>query len=347
MLTFAWPWIFILLPLPWVLRYFVSPASQQQTALKVPFYTAITQFSSQSTERQSPYTARKLLAYSVWLLLIVALAGPQWLGKPVSLPRAGRNLMLVLDISGSMRLPDMKLQGKPLDRLSVVKSVAGKFIQEREGDRMGLVLFGTRAYLQTPLTFDHKTVKSMLDDASIGLAGQMTAIGDAIGLGVKRLIKTPPHGRVMILLTDGKSNTGVLNPVQAAKLAQQQHIIIYTIGLGAKQLIMNGLLGPQAFNPSAELDEKSLQAIAKLTGGKYFRATNTRALQEIYQTINQLEPSKVDKTVMRPIKALYYWPLALAFIISLYFALRRMTIINMEIVQWLKLNIFRLRKQSV
>jgi Ca-activated chloride channel family protein len=222
--------------------------------------------------------------------------------------------MLALDLSGSMEQMDMQINQRPVTRLTVVKLAANDFIQQRQGDRLGLVLFGTNAYLQTPLTFDRKTVQQMLDDATIGLAGQTTSIGDAIALSVKRLKDTPLDSRVLVLLTDGSNNSGNIEPLKAASIAQKYHIKIYTIGLGAEQQVMNGIFGPQLYNPSQDLDEPLLKEISKLTGGNYFRAKDPKQLAQIYQEITALEPVANDSEQFRPIKPYYYIPLSMAFI---------------------------------
>lgn len=322
MFTFAWPWVFILLPLPWLLYYFIKPAQQSITsALRIPFYTMVHKLLQQRGSLQISW--RKWLAFLAWLCLLLAAAGPQWLGEPIALARSGRNIMLAVDLSGSMELSDMKIAGAPVDRLVVVKTVAEQFIRQRAGDRLGLILFGTKAYLQTPLTFDHKTVAAMLDDATIALAGEQTAIGDAIGLAVKHLQDVPAENRVLVLLTDGANNAGVLTPLQAAKIAARHGIKIYTVGLGANQMVVQSFLGPQVVNPSWDLDEDTLTEIAQMTGGLFFRAMDPQQLAEVYQSINELEPVAGDHAVFRPITAYYYWPLALALLISLYFTVRR------------------------
>jgi Ca-activated chloride channel family protein len=224
--------------------------------------------------------------------------------------------MLAVDLSGSMRTPDMIIDGKSYTRIAVVKDVGSKFINQRSGDRVGLILFGSKPYLQTPLTFDRQTVKEMLNDATIGLAGEQTAIGDAIALAVKQLISYPSTSKALILLTDGGNNTGVFDPIDAAKLAQKEHIKIYTIGLGAKQLTIQTMFGPQVINPSSDLDIDSLRQIAQITGGQFFRAEDGNELQNIYTKINSLEPVKSDSATVRPKTLLYPWTLSLALLLS-------------------------------
>jgi Ca-activated chloride channel family protein len=233
--------------------------------------------------------------------------------------------MLLVDLSGSMATPDFSFGGKNMDRLDVVKRVAGDFISHRQGDRIGLILFGTKPYLHVPLTFDTDYVKNALDNATIGLAGEFTAMGDAIGLAVNHLRNEEKNSRVIILLTDGASNTGALSPDQASLIAKQAGIRIYTIGIGADRLIVTTPFGEQIINPSADLDEDALMRIAKTTGGEFFRAKNTEKLKNIYTQINQLETVNKNNVILRPVTALYQWPLGVAFCLSLFYATRRVT----------------------
>ena len=251
---------------------------------------------------------------------MVAAARPQWTGDPVSLPTSGRDLMLAIDISGSMSVEDMQLGNQNVDRLTVVKAVIGDFVDRRQGDRVGLILFGSNAYLQAPLTFDLASVETLLTEAPVGIAGGKTAIGDAIGLAVKRLRARPEGDRVLILLTDGASNVGEVAPLKAAELANAAGVKIHTVGVGADELTVPGLLGifgQRKVNPSADLDEETLQQIADQTGGRYFRARNTQELAGIYALIDELEPVEQDAEVFRPRKALFFYPLALALAIML------------------------------
>lgn len=328
MLTMLSPWIFVLLPFPWLIRRFIPKAAHSNSsAMKVPFYQQMQQ-AMQGLHHGSNLNARQLrntmIFYCVWCLMLVAGSGLQWLGEPVQLPRSGRDIMLAIDLSGSMQTPDMKIDGKYVSRIAVVKQVANQFISRRQGDRLGLILFGTHAYLQTPLTFDRKTVQQMLGDATVGIAGIQTAIGDGIGLAIKRLMKYPKDSRALVLMTDGGNNAGVVLPVDAAKRAAAEGIKIYTIGLGANRLVVNGMFGPQVINPSSDLDIQGLQQVAKLTGGKFFRAESGDALQAIYQELDQLEPVQADKVTLRPITALFPYPLSLALFILLLCMLVKM-----------------------
>ena len=234
------------------------------------------------------------------------------MGEPVEQAISGRDLMLAVDLSASMEEQDFFINKQAVDRLTAIKSVASDFINRRVGDRVGLVLFGTQAYLQTPLTFDRKTVQTLLDEAVIGLAGDNTAIGDAIGLAVKRLKNQPSDSRVLILLTDGANTAGEVTPIKAAELAAANHLKIYTIGVGADEMIVRSFFGNRKVNPSRDLDENTLVKVAESTGGRYFRARNTDELNNIYMLLDKLEPVEKDKQYFRPRKELYVWPLGLA-----------------------------------
>ncbi len=317
MLNFIWPWAFWLMPLP-ILAYLLLPKSgRREAALFVPFYRDVLSFERQSGRPGGGMKiGRGLLLLLVWSLLIAATARPQWLGEPVPLPTMGRDLMLAVDISGSMAQEDMILNGRQVPRLALVKKVVNDFIQRRVGDRVGLLLFGTEAYIQAPLTFDRKTVGTLLDEALIGFAGKKTSIGNAIGLAVKRLKKRPVDNRILILLTDGSNTAGSVDPLTATELAAETGVRIHTIGVGAEEMVVRGFFGSQRVNPSADLDEETLQKIADKTGGRYFRARNPEDLEKIYQIIDQLEPIEQESEIFRPVKSLFYAPLAAALILS-------------------------------
>lgn len=329
MFSFALPWCFLLLPLPLLVYFFIKPADAKKSAVFIPFYQALVEQSNQSNSAPT-LNKRKLLAFvMIWFLLVTASARPQWLGESISLPLSGRDLLLAVDISESMNEQDMTIENSPVSRLAVVKHVLADFIEQRQGDRLGLVLFGTNAYLQTPLTFDTNTVATFLNEAQLGFAGRNTAIGEAIGLSVKRLqalhkSSSQENDRVIILLTDGANTAGEISPIQAAQLAEKLGIKIYTIGIGADEMIVGGLFGPRKINPSAQLDEVTLRAIAQTTGADYFRATNTDELNRIYEEIDSLEPIEQDEKRYRPTRSLYMWFLALALISALMMSLTQL-----------------------
>jgi len=300
------------LPLPWLLARWLPPAQPQGAALFLPFAAAVAD-ASLPAGRPVP-RPRKLLFALVWLLLVLAAIRPQWLGDPEAVAATGRRLLLAVDVSGSMANQDM---AGGATRLQVVQKVAGDFIRRRHGDQVGLILFGTRPYLQAPLTPDLNTVDQFLDEAMIGVAGTQTAIGDAIGLAIKRLKQDPTRSghkgdTVLILLTDGSSNAGAMPPVEAAKMAAQAGLRIYTIGVGAAA--QDGFFGVSG---NSDLDEDTLKSIAKTTGGEYFRATDAAALEQVYDRIDQLEPSAARQQWYRPRDEWFAWPLGLALLLSL------------------------------
>lgn len=320
MIEWVWPWAFVLIPLPVLVQLLFKPFEQQQAALSVPTIVTFQDDDRSALGLGRRTSWRTILLWIVWLALVSATARPQWTGDPVTLPVTGRDLMLAVDISGSMGTEDLRLGGQLVNRLTVVKNVVSQFVEARKGDRIGLILFGTNAYLQAPLTFDLNSVNRLLIEAPVGIAGGKTAVGDAIGLAVKRLRRRPEGDRVLILLTDGANNVGEISPIRAAGLAKQEGIRIHTIGVGADEMRMPslfGVFGSRVINPSAELDEETLQAIAETTGGRYFRAQNTERLAKIYDLIDALEPIEQDAETYRPIAALYHWPLAGAWLLVL------------------------------
>src|SRR5207253_3692646 len=209
-----------------------------------------------------------------------------------------------------------------VSRLTLVKRLLGDFLEGREGDRVGLILFGSQAYLQAPLTFDRRTVRIWLDEARIGIAGKNTAIGDAIGLALKRLRQRPAQSRVLILVTDGANNAGQIAPITAARLAAEEGVTIYPIGIGADPE-QSGTLGFLGLNPSLDLDEPALKEIAEVTGGRYFRARDGEELRAIKETLDRLEPVAQQPTQARPAQPLYSWPLAAALLLSMLLVIRQ------------------------
>ena len=329
MMTLLWPWALAVLPLPFLFRILLPRAKQSiDAALKVPYLSDFELGAGNSFSAQK--SRWPLLIYSLaWICLVSAVARPQWTGDSIEIPVSGRDLMIAIDISKSMDHP-IRHNLRSVSRISATKAVASDFIEKRVGDRIGLILFGDQAYVQAPLTFDRTTVTILLQEAVTGLAGQATAIGDAIGLAVKRLSEQNKLSRdlfaekngtdkgfgnkesslndqVLILLTDGVSNRGEITPLKAAQLAATKKLKIHTIGIGSRG--------------TRELDENTLRQIAKITGGQYFRAYNTADLQKIYQLLDELEPLEKDVKSYRPIKSLFYLPLAVAFTIASLLAL--------------------------
>jgi len=312
MFEFAWPWIAVLLPLPWLLRRVVRAAAPVQ-ALHLPQPgVQLSRAAGQAARGVMPW----LLALA-WLCLLAAAARPQWIGPPQAQQRSGRALMMAVDLSGSMQTDDMELAGQRVSRFGAVEAIAGDFISRRSGDELGLILFGSQAFLVTPLTYDLGAVRAQLQGAAVGLAGTETAIGDAIAVAVKRLATLPEPARVLVLLTDGVNNAGSIEPRDAARAAKAAGVRIYTIGIGATRMRVPGFFGSQLVNPSADLDADMLTAMAKQTGGRFFRATDSDELADAYRAIDALEPMPQHGPALRPRHEWFRWPLGAAVILLL------------------------------
>ncbi len=325
MFSWQWPYIFLVLPLPLIVRWLLPTIDSAAGAIRVPFYQSLQNLSASQSSKPSKRWLSICLLTLVWLLIVTAAARPTWVGDPVNLPQERRDLLLAVDISGSMREQDMLVNKRYVDRLSVVKAVVGEFIEERRSDRLGLILFGEQSYLQTPLTFDSNTVKQQLQEAQIGFAGNATAIGDTIGLAVKRLRGRPADSRVLILLTDGANSAGT-EPLQAAAIASEAEIRIHTIGVGSEIKYSRDIFGnTRQRNVSNELDEVTLQSIADKTGGQYFRARDPKELQTIYAELDRLEPI-ADEQTFRPTRSLLHWPILAALLLNsvLVLSMRRL-----------------------
>lgn len=320
-LEWAWPWFFYALPLP-ILAYLLLPKAvlATQRALRVPDTEPYSSLSAGAAKSGRTILGALLLCL-MWLCLITAAARPQTFGDVLGVPITGRDLMLCIDISGSMNETDLYSGNSQATRMSVVKYVARDFVSRRVGDRIGLIMFGSKAYVQSPLTHDHETVQHFLDEARVGLAGRSTAIGDAIGLGVKRLRERPAESRVLVLLTDGENSEGAIDPLEAARLAADNNIRVHTIGVGSEST--GGLLGRALGMRNSELDEETLRSIAQQTGGEYFRARDQRELEEIYRAIDKLEPTHNDDMEFRPLRELFAWPLGLALLLNVCWVLLR------------------------
>lgn len=331
MITVLYPWVLLLLFLPFIVRRFSSPVSGLHgDALRVPFLHEIAHINvlsgslwgSSSGEGKS---RNWLILYFAWFFLCLAAARPLWVGEPVRISNSGRDILLVTDISNSMREPDFSYQNQRIDRLTAVKLAADGFIRNRPNDRIGLILFGTRAYLQSPVTFDKQAVLDILWSTDAGMAGQSTAIGDAVGLGLKNLRdeKASSSGKVMILLTDGENNDGSLGIPDVLKMAKDENVKIYTIGVGSENQMIGSFFGISV--PVTDgLDEESLRRLAAETKGNYFRASDTKGLQRIYQEIDRLEPALDEEQFIQESKDLFFYPLAAAlFIVLLLFVLRK------------------------
>jgi Ca-activated chloride channel homolog len=327
---FAWPWALLLLPLPLLARWLLPPRRGIGAALRVPYgrrLDAIAGEAGHALRGGGPGA----LAWIAWALLCVAMARPQQLGPPQVPPQTGRDLMLAVDLSGSMAEEDMRIGGRVVDRLTAAKAVLADFLDRRAGDRLGLIVFGQRAYVLTPITRDLDTVREQLADTTVALAGRETAIGDAIGLAVKRLQGTNApaaadasgeaaarrkQAHVLILLTDGVNTAGVLEPRKAAELARDAGVRVHTIGFGGEGGATS-VFGFRLPGGGEEIDEATLQAIAETTGGRFFRARDTASLAGIYAEIDRIEPVRQPGRAFRPRIERYPLPLAMGLACAL------------------------------
>jgi Ca-activated chloride channel family protein len=304
MLEFAWPLAALALVLPWLALGLLPRAAPLATPLLVPFLVQARAWARAGVRARA--RPRLLLALCAWALLVAAACRPQWIGEPVGMPASGRSMLLALDVSASMRMAAL---GPELG-LEVMRRTAREFVAARAGDRIGLIVFGSKAYVQAPLTFDLRAVAEMVDETFIGLAGEGTALGDAIALGVARLRAMQRDERVMLLLTDGSSTDGTVTVSDAARLARVHGVRVHAIGIGAPRTGLDP-------RPGEGLDENALKLVAAASGGRYFRADDREALERIYAALEALEPAALDERHLRPASELYAWPLGLALLLAL------------------------------
>lgn len=302
--------MFAALPLPLLIRRFFPKYSDKESSLIVPFFHEV---SEQFSKTQSKSILWLSLAILAWISLVLASARPQWIDEKVNVSVTGRDLLIALDISGSMQQMDFSVSNT--SRFEAVRQIAGDFMRRRAGDRVGLILFGSQPYLYAPLTLDVDTVVEFLNGSQVGFAGQRTAIGDTIGFAVKVLRERPAENRILILLTDGENSAGSLEPLQAMQLAVEHGVRIFVIGIGPNYE------PSQRTNPAFQ-SRFVLPTIAESTGGVYFHASNSRMLEDVYKTIDQFEPIEGDEKTRTSVTELYPWPLGfsifiLAFVILL------------------------------
>ncbi|MBK5963546.1 VWA domain-containing protein [Thiocystis minor] len=331
MFEFHWPWAALLLPLPLLLPFlWPEPGGQSEETLQGQRQTLLhphlddlkAAFSLRKPRLQLGGWLYWALLFLLWISLILALMRPQWLTPYTEVSTPGYDLMIAVDASHSMEALDFTVEGRQVNRMSVVKGVMGRFIDTRAGDRVGLVLFGSQAFVLAPLSLDRHAVRLLLDGVIPGIAGPATALGDAIALGVKKLRDRPEGSRVMIVIADGDNNAGGFAPKEAAQLARLAGVRIYVIGVGSQQTSIPILEdGAVRFRDDLTMDEATLQQIADLTGGGYFRATNTRALEEISERIGQLEKTEAEARTAYLPRPLYRWPLGVALLALLWLGL--------------------------
>lgn len=319
MIDLTWWWVLWLIPLPLIVRRFLPSSNNIDSALHIPLLQAYPL--DQMTTVSASMRLAQYSLWCLWICLILASSRPFWLGEPTHRVTSGRDIMLAIDISGSMQEADMRIGTRTASRIDVLKKVVTHFIERRQGDRLGLILFGTRAYTYVPLTFDRDALSELLSDVSSGLAGRLTAIGDAIGIAVKTLNEQTSKHKVLILVTDGSNTSGANQPINAARIAAHQGMTIYTVGVGNDAEAMRTLLNQKNIAPGTELNETLLRQIAAVSGGQYFRARNTRSLERIYQTLDKLEPVEIGKRLHRPKYDLFQFPLGFGLAVFIIFML--------------------------
>ncbi len=320
MIQFEYSWALVLLFAPLFVRFFVSAYHTPKAALRVSVFKQLVEISGSKPGKGASILRRnlwqKFILYFSWLCIVVAAAGPVWLGDSQFIRQPSRDLMMAVDLSGSMDAEDFLFEGKePTDRLSGVKTVIDAFLLGRDGDRLGLIVFGSRPYLQVPFTLDHKLFQQLLDETRTRMAGPKTMLGDAIGLAVNHFSSSDQPRKVLILLTDGNDSGSRIPPIDAAQVAADAGITIHTIAVG-----------DPAASGEQELDLQTLEQISALSGGVFFRASNGDQLHEVYQSLQQLEPKEINSISYRPKESLFIWPLAIALVVQLLFQWSRLAL---------------------
>jgi len=315
MLVFASSWVFLLLPLPLLLRWLLPAWSQRRPAVRLPgFDSLVMQLGLKSEPGASVRRRSKvqaLLFILVWGLVITATARPQWLEPPLTREVPARDLLLAVDLSGSMATEDfITPAGEKIDRLSAVKQVLDDFLRHRKEDRVGLIVFGSAAFVQVPFTQDLNVVSQLLNETSVRMAGPKTAFGDAIGLGITLFERSKLKQRVMIVLTDGNDTGSDVPPAEAAVIARDKGIVIHAVAIG----------DPTSAGEQA-LDKAALQSVADTTGGQFYFARDRDALEMVYKKLDEMASRKVETVSYRPKKDLFVWPLGAAFVLALFFYL--------------------------
>lgn len=325
---FVWPFAFFLIALPVLVRLFIMPAKgaddMLSVALRVPFFEKTKGFEATGIVHLPNKTVGVFLSIA-WAFFVLACMRPIAFLDTAPIDRRARNIMLVVDTSGSMNQEDFLIKETPVSRLYIVKQVVDGFIKNRPEDNLGLVIFGSEAYTYAPLSFDKQTLRSLFSEVSAGIAGETTAIGDALTMAVQDVSGVPNDSKIVILLSDGYDNASVVPVEKALEIAKKQNVKVYTVGVGSDVQMANTFMGLVPVNPSADLDEKTLKRIAKQTGGKYFRAKSTKQLQEVYEDINSLERVKAEDITARPRVELFYLPLlfAMGFLLAAFARKRR------------------------
>lgn len=315
MFEFEWAYLLFLLPLPVILHLLKNTQNHTEFSIRLPIFANLSDLADFSRARYYLNT-KQILLWLLWVFLLLAVSKPIWIDELVELPIKGRDIILNIDLSESMSQKDFKLDNRRIDRLSGVKKTALDFVDRRKNDRIGLVVFGSKAFLYSPLTFDKNIIKSYLQQAQIKMAGPKTAIGDSIIVAIKHFQDNQQAGntRALILLTDGQNTAGSVDVVQATQIAKEQNIKIYTIGLDA---------GRNIFARSGGVDEGALKYIAQQTGGLYFRAQNINALRQIYNKVDALEKNAAENLTYKVHKDLFFYPLTVFLLLLIVLIFRR------------------------
>jgi Ca-activated chloride channel family protein len=324
MLTIAHPWLILLAPLPWLVRNFLPAHTKHRTAVRVPFTKRLVQITGREAHAGTTVVKRPpsqwLLLAVAWLLLVSAIIRPQWLEEPLIKELPMRDLLVAIDLSGSMEARDFTdSAGNNVDRLTAVKQVLDSFLARRDGDRVGVILFGSAAFVQVPFTADLDVVRELLMEAQVRMLGPRTMLGDAVGLSINLFERSEVDERVLILLTDGNDTGSLVPPERAAEIARDNEVVLYTIAIGDPAAI-----GEQA------LDENTLKNMASITGGGYFHAADRQELESIYQHLDELNPREVETQSYRPLTDLYQWPLAVALLLSLLYFM----VLEIRLYEW-------------
>ncbi len=322
MFAFLWPFVVCVLIGPWLVRRWLKPVQDRKRsdfrfAIYLPFFDRLNQISS-APVNVCKVSHSKIFPLLGWLFLVLACMRPVWLGDPIPVQRPVRNIVLAMDVSGSMGETDFTIQGQPMTRLEMLKRISTDFIQQRRGDNLGLVIFGSEAYTYAPLSPDVKNLLELVSEIGLGIAGEQTALGDALALSVQTGVSSPAESQMVILLSDGYANAGQIEVNEALKLATNQNVKVYTVGIGSDNQTVQDFFGRFQVNPSLDLDEATLQKIAHQTKGRYFRAKTSQEMSEIYHEIDRLEPVVVSDESMRPQKDLFYWPLMMSLLCFLW-----------------------------
>ena len=312
-ISLSYPWLLLLVLVPPLLRAIVTPYRESRQAIRVPWFQRMATVLQLRPADGAALAASKistlLFMWILWVLIVLALARPQLVEPPISRVLPTRDLMLLVDLSGSMETEDFtNSAGDRVDRLAAVKEVLDDFLTRREGDRVGLIVFGNAAFVQVPFTQDFDATRTLLNETAVRMAGPRTAFGDAIGLGITLFERSEVEHRVMIALTDGNDTGSKVPPAQAAKIAQDNNIIIHVVGVG-----------DPAATGEEQLDEEALNDVASTTGGRYFHAADRDELEEIYTELDRIDSREVEAESYRPRTDLFHWPLAAFMTLGLLF----------------------------